>query len=96
MANKIRISRNHPVGLKLTAEERELLLGLPSMDEELKDHIRQTSTSEQNMPLTLKQLAELAKAIPAKAKNPWDKKAQKKLKRISERVAGLLELFEEG
>ena len=95
MANKIRISPNHPVGLKLTAEERELLLDLPSMDEELKDHIRQTSTSEQNMPLTLKQLAKLAKAIPAKAENPWDKKAQKKLVRISERVAGLLAIFEE-
>ena len=96
MANKIKISPNHPVGLKLTAEERELLLDLPSMNEKLKDHISQASISEQNVQFTLNQLAELAKAIPAKAKNPWDKKAQKKLERISKRVAGLLLMFEEG
>jgi len=95
MANKIRISPNHPVGLKLTAEERELLLDLPSMDKELKDYIRQTSISEQNVQFSLTQLVELAKAIPARAKNPWGKKAQKKLDRISERVAGLLAIFEE-
>ena len=95
MANKIKIFPNHPVGLKLTAEERELLLDLPSMDEELKDHIRQTLTSEQNVPFTLTQLAELATAIPAKAKNRWDKKAQRKLDRISERIRGLLLMFEE-
>ncbi len=45
MATKIRISPNHPVGLKLTTEERELPVDLPSMYEGFKDHTQVSGIS---------------------------------------------------
>jgi hypothetical protein len=42
MARKIRLKETDTVGLKLSAAERELLLDLPLLDDELEQRLRQT------------------------------------------------------
>jgi hypothetical protein len=96
MAKTIRIQAGHPIGLQLTAEERELLLDLTTLDPELRSRIKDAAAAEANVMFTLDELNRLSKAIPTKAKKPWERKSVKKLAHIPERVAGLLKMFEEG
>jgi hypothetical protein len=63
--------------LKLTLDERGLLLDLLTLDEELRGRIEATPISEANVQFTLKELARLAKAIPTKASHPWERKAKR-------------------
>jgi hypothetical protein len=96
MVQKLKLVPNQPIGLQLTAEERNLLLDLTTLDDELASRIQNAPAAEANVMLTLDELARLSKAIPTKAKNPWERKNQKRLTHVLERIAGLLKMFEEG
>lgn len=96
MSTKLKLVPNQSIGLQLTAEERELLLELPSLDDELRTRIQDAPAAEANVMFTLDELGRLSKAIPTKAKRPWGRKSVKKLVHIPERIAGLLKMFEEG
>jgi hypothetical protein len=95
MSSKLKLVPNQPIGLQLTAKERELLLELTMLDDELKSRIQDAPAAEANVMFTLDELARLSKAIPTKAKKPWERKGVKKMAHIPERVAGLLKMFEE-
>ncbi len=96
MSTKTKLAPNQSIGLQLIAEERELLLDLTTLDDELRSRIQDAPAAEANVMFTLDELALLSKAVPTNAKNPWERKSVKKLAHISERVAGLLKMFEEG
>ena len=72
MSAKIKLAHNQPIGLQLTAEERNLLLDLTTLDDELAHRIQNSPAAEANVMFTLDELARLSKAIPTKAKKPWD------------------------
>jgi hypothetical protein len=95
MSSKLKLVPNQPIGLQLTAEERKLQLDLTTLDDELKARIQNAPAAEANVMLTLDELNRLSKAIPTKAKKPWERKSMKKLVHIPERIAGLLKMFEE-
>ena len=95
MSTKITLAPTQPIGLQLTAEERELLLDLTTLDDELRSRIQDAPVAEANVMFTLDEFFRLSKAIPTKAKKPWERKNVKKLAHIPERVAGLLKMFEE-
>ena len=96
MSTKIKLVPNQPIGLQLTAEERNLLLDLSILDNELASRIQNAPAAEANVMLTLDELGRLSQSIPTKAKTPWERKNQKKLTHILERIGGLLKMFEEG
>jgi hypothetical protein len=96
MANTIKIKPGQPVALKLTAEERQLLLDtLIFVDNELEQKLRLVVAGAQAVQLTLDDLEDLAGCVAAEANHTKDKRLEKKLDRIFERVEGLLQLFEE-
>jgi hypothetical protein len=92
MANKIKIKPGQTVTLKLTLDERELLLENLSFEDET---VRLMLEGSQEVQLTLKELRDLGGSVAKAFHNTKDRKVQKKLDRISHRIEGLLELFEE-
>lgn len=95
MAQRIRIKPTDTVGLRLTAEERELLLAtLIQLNNEIKDRLRQTPAGEQQVNLTLGELDQLAGFVAAGADRTRDGRLKKKLDRIHERITGLKGMFE--
>ncbi len=79
------------VGLKLSNDERKLILGDPvHIHEELADPIRSTSTGAPVL-LSLDDLEDLGGYIAAEANHTKDKKLRKKLDAISSKIDDLLE-----
>lgn len=66
------------------------------LDTELEDRIRQTSPAQQNVEFTLDELALLDGCVAGEISHTKDRRLQKKLDRVSERIRGLLGMFEEG
>jgi len=96
MAKRIRISRGQPVGLKLTAAERTWLLdALTFVEEEVEDRIRNTPPSEDAVMLTLDELDLLAGSVAAEANHTEDKRLERRLERIHDRIGQVEDLFEE-
>lgn len=96
MAKKVRIPEGQPVGLKLTQPEREFLLdALILIDEEVEDKLRAAPPGESKVMLTLDELDLLAGCVAAEANHTEDRKLQRKLDRIFDRISRLLEMFEE-
>jgi hypothetical protein len=78
------------VGLKLTAAERRLLLDdVMWLDDEYSDAIRQTPAS-QSVELTLEQWDDFGGYIAAEANHTKDRKLEKKLDALFDKVQGLL------
>jgi pRiA4b ORF-3-like protein len=81
------------VGLKLTAAERTLLLEeLNCLPPEYERGIRSTETSKPIM-LTLDELDDLGGSVAAEANHIADKKLQKKLDTVFEKIQHLLETY---
>ena len=96
MAKKVRIPEGRPVGLKLTPSEREFLLeALILIDEEIEDKLRAVPPSESTVMLTLDELDLFAGSVAAEANHTKDKKLERKLDRIHDRICQLEEMFEE-
>jgi len=97
MAKKIKIQPGHTIALKLTPDERELLLEkLIFVDDELERKLRLVIAGSQEVQLTIEDLEDLAGCVAAEANHTKDRKLGKKLDRVFERIEGLLDLFEEG
>jgi len=96
MANKIKIKPGQTVSLKVTPEERELLLeNLIFDDADLEPKLRIVVAGSQQIQLTLAELEDLGGCVAAAANHTKDRRVQKKLDRIGDRIKGLLGLFEE-
>jgi len=96
MSNKIKLQSGQTVSLKLTPEERELLLeNLIFDDADLEPKIRLVVAGSQEIQLTLAELKNLEGCVAAVANHTKDRRLEKKLYRIGDRIKGLLELFEE-
>ena len=96
MANKIKIQHGQTVALKLIPEERAILLeNLIFVDDELEQRLRLVVAGAQEVQLNLEDLEDLAGCVAAEANHTKDKRLEKQLDRIWERVEGLLELFED-
>ena len=93
--SKTRIQLDEKVSLTLTATERKLVLGdLMIMDQENEQAIRETPTGEPVM-MTLGDLDVFIGYIAAEANHTEDKRLERKLDRIYDKVQGLLDKFTE-
>jgi hypothetical protein len=96
MAKKVRIAAGTPVGLKLTAAEREFLLDtLVLIDEEVENKLRAAPPGESKVALTLDDLDLLGGSVAAEANHTEDKELQRRLDRIHDRIRAVEEMFEE-
>jgi NifB/MoaA-like Fe-S oxidoreductase len=84
------------VGIKLTAEEREILLeSVPFPDAALEEKIRAADVGAQEVHLTLPELSGLASCLSAQLKHTErDRRLGMKLNRIWQRIRHVEELFE--
>jgi len=79
-----------PIGLKLSTEERQLLLDLTFVEQGIVDRIRRTPGDEVDVQLSLDQLDSLAGSVAADANHTSDKTRMAKLARIYEKIDFLL------
>ena len=94
MSRKL-IQPDEKVPLKLTATERKLVLGdLMIMDQENEQAIRDTPAGKPVM-MTLGDLDDFIGYIAAEANHTEDKRLERKLDRIYDKVQGLLDKFTE-
>lgn len=93
---KIRLKPGQTVGIKLTAEERELLLeSVPFADAALEEKIRMADAGAQEVHLTLPELSGLASCLSAQLKHTErDRKLGIRLNRILTRIRQVEDLFE--
>jgi hypothetical protein len=94
MAKKIRIKDTDAVGLKLLPEERQMLLDLPLLDDEISDRLEHTPAGESQVKLALDELDLLAGEIAGHANHTKDRKLGKKLDAICQRIERLEDMFE--
>jgi hypothetical protein len=87
----IHIRPNEKVGLELSEEERQLVLGL-FLDDELETPIRKTAAG-QCVQMTLDDLDSLGGSVAAEANHEKNKKRQKQLDRIFTRIQLLFEKY---
>jgi len=78
------------ISLKLSTEERQLLLDLTFVEEEILHRIRRTPSDEVDIQLSLDQLGSLAGSVAADANHTSDKTRGAKLARIYEKIDFLL------
>jgi hypothetical protein len=91
MTRKKPLGNGKRVGLKLSIEERQLILGKPiHIHEELADAIRATATGDPVL-LTLDVLEDLGVYVAAAAGHTTDEKFRKKLDAIFSKIEGLLD-----
>jgi hypothetical protein len=82
--------------LKLAQAERGFLLDtLIDIDKEVEDKLRAVPPAESKVMLTLDELDLLAGSIAAEANHTEDKKLERRLERIYDRICRLEEKFEE-
>lgn len=93
MNERIRIKPGRTVGLKMTGEERSLVLQESlALDEDLEAKLSRTAGDQ--VGLTLDELDLLAGEVAAIVGHAKDRKLRKKLDRICDRIERLLEMFE--
>jgi hypothetical protein len=91
MTKKKNVEKQHKVGLKLSVEERKLILGSSiHIHQGLAESIRATATGAPVL-LTLDDLDDLGSDVAAVAKHATDKKLRKKLDAIFSKIDDLLE-----
>jgi hypothetical protein len=90
---RIRIAPGQRIGLDLTPDERQLLLDMTWLDEDLAARIRSTLAGEPNVMLSLNDLDLLDGDIAAEANHTTDMSLQKKLDAVSARIDLRLRLF---
>ena len=91
MSRKKRLAKGKRVGLKLSTDERKLILGSPlPIHRGLAESIRATATRAPVL-LTLDELEDLGGYVSAAANHPTDKKLRKKLDDIFSKIDDLLE-----
>jgi len=96
MARKVHIPAGQPVGLNLTQAEREFLLdALILIDEEVEDRLRSIPPGETKVMLSLDELDLLAGSVASEANHTKDKKLERRLERIYDRICQLEDMFEE-
>lgn len=96
MADKIMIPKGKPVALKLTPQERKFLLEtLIDNDDEVEQKLTSAPPGAQEVMLTMDELDLLAGYVASEANHTEDKKLEKKLDRICERIENLEQLYEE-
>ena len=82
--------------MKLAQAERGFLLDtLIDIDKEVEDKLRAVPPAESKVMLTLDELDLLAGSIAAEANHTEDKKLERRLERIYDRICRLEEKFEE-
>ena len=86
---------NERVGLKLSAAQRDLILGLILMDDELAERIRKPPTGQGDVPLTLDELSRLVTYVEADASHTPDERRRKQLHRLCRRIDRLMTALEE-
>lgn len=95
MSARKRIPPNQPVPLKLTATERKLLLeDVTCLDLELVEPIEQTPTSKP-IEFSLDDWEQLGGFVAAEANHTDNKKLQKKLDRIFEKIQNILDTYDD-
>ena len=94
MAKKMRIKDTDAVGLNLTPEERQMLLDLPLLDDEIADRLAHIPAGESQVKFALDELDLLAGEIAGHANQTKDRKLGKKLDAICERIERLEEMFD--
>jgi len=95
MAKQIRIGQRATIGLKMTPEERELLLEEAVLcSDRLADVLRSTDAGVQEVRLTLGDLDQLAGCVAAESRRTRDPKLRKKLDRIATRAERLMGMFQ--
>ncbi|MFH1923498.1 MAG: hypothetical protein ABIP48_26860 [Planctomycetota bacterium] len=87
---KIHVKPGTKVGLTLSEAERNLILGLMRLDEDYEEIVRETPP-EKAIQLTLDEWDDFGGYIAAEANHNSDKKLQKKLDAIFEKIQNLLE-----
>jgi hypothetical protein len=91
MTQKKNVGKENKVGLKLSIEERKLILESPiQIHRKLAEPIRATATGAPIL-LTLDELEELGGYVAAEANHTTDKKIRKKLDAIFSKIDDLLE-----
>jgi hypothetical protein len=91
MTRKKLNGKDQKIGIKLSIEERKLILGDPiRIHQEIADHIRATAMGAPVL-LTLDDLEDLGGYIAAEANHTTDKKLRKKLDVIFSKIQDLLE-----
>ena len=93
MMRKIRIEPDQKVELKLIPAERELLLGLTLMDDEIGKRIRQAPPGDSQMGFTYDELNSLVIHVEAEAHSTKDDSRRKKLIGISRRIDRLIDKY---
>ena len=93
MTRKIRIEPDQKVDLELTPAERELLLGLILMDDEIGKRMRQAPPGDSQMGFTYDELSSLVIYVEAEAHSTKDDSYRKKLIRISRRIDHLIDKY---
>jgi hypothetical protein len=94
MAKKIRLKKTDAVGLKMSADEREMLLDLPLLDDGLEERLKQTPIGEAQVKFTLDEIDLLAGELAGHANHTKDRKLGKKLDAICDRIERLEDVFE--
>lgn len=95
MAKRIRIPAGRPVALKLTRSQRDLLADIILLDEEIEDKLNEMPPGETTVMLTLDELDLLAGYVAAEANHTEDKRRERKLDRIHDRICQVEDAFEE-
>lgn len=95
MAKKRRIKPGEKVALEPTSAEREVLRGTIILDEDIESRIRVSVAGRQEIRFTLEELDELAGYVAAEANHAENRRRQRRLDRICEKVESLLGTFEE-
>mgnify|MGYP000462683939 CR=1 FL=1 len=91
MPQRKQIKPNEKVGLKLTTAERTLILNDVMCVEEEYIQAIQNTPSGKPVQFTLDELDGLGGCIAAEANHTTDKKLEKKLDRVFEKIQGLLD-----
>lgn len=86
---------NERVSLKLSAAQRDLILGLILMDDELAERIRKPPTGQGDVPLALDELSRLVTYVEADANHTPDERRRKQLNRLCRRIDRLMTALEE-
>lgn len=82
MAKKIRLKKTDTVGLKMSADEREMVLDLPLLNDGLEERLEQTPIGEAQVKFTLDELDLLAGKLAANANHMKGRRLGMKLDAI--------------
>jgi len=77
-----RIEPHQKIGLRLTKEQRQLVLEMPELNESIAACVRGTPARKQKVEMTLGQINELENTVAQTVQQTTDKKTKRKLQRL--------------